>query len=143
MRRIIFAGFALAFAICGAFGAASLSDSAILASEPTFENRVRESLVSTCISVSSEAITGLTGTMPIAVHLKRANYCVSVLAAPDSFKTLFSFSVATDASVLADATVNGTVVLTSGNVAAQAALATDAHIGSAISGQLPAYIGVP
>ncbi len=126
MRKIAFAAFALALSINPALAAASHNDSAVLST-----------------NISAEAITGLAGTTPIAVHLKRANYCATVLAAPDSFKVLFALTAATDANVLADATQAGTVVLTSGNVAAQAALVTDAHIDAAVAGELPAYLAVP
>jgi len=63
--------------------------------------------------------------------------------APDTFKILFAMNVANDASVIADATVNGTVVLTTGNVATQAALVTDAHMDTAISGEFNAYFRTP
>lgn len=145
MRKISFAAFALALSIGAALAAASRNDSAVLSTDATFENRVRESVVATCFNISSEAITGLSGTMPIALHLKRANYCQTVLASPDSFKQIFADAVATDANVLADATQGGTVVLTSGpgNVATQAALVTDAHIDTAVSSQFNGFLTVP
>jgi len=143
MRKIAFAAFALTLSIGAAFAAASRNDSAVLSTDTTFQNRVRESLVATCFNISSEAVTGLSGTMPIALHLKRANYCQTVLASPDSFKQIFADAVATDANVLADATQAGTVALTSANVAAQAALATDAHIDTAVSSQFNGFLTVP
>ena len=143
MRKIALAAFALVLSIAAALAAASRNDSAVLSTDTTFENRVRESLVATCFNISSEAITGLSGTMPVALHLKRANYCSLVLAAPDSFKQIFSDAVATDANVLSDATAAGTISLTTGNVAAQAALVTDAHIDTAVSSQFNGFLTVP
>jgi len=57
-----------------------------------------------------------------------------------AYVTLFANAVATNATVLSDATQAGTVVLTTGNVAAQAALVTDAHIDAAIAGMFNAFI---
>jgi hypothetical protein len=144
MRKIAFAAFfALALSVGAALAAASHNDSAVLSTDTTYQNRVKVALVAACVNISAEVITGLTGATPIAVHLKRANYCATVLAAPDSFKVLFALTVATDANVLADATQGGTVALTAGNVAAQAALTTDPHLDAAVAGQLPAYLAVP
>ncbi len=143
MRKIAFAAFALALSINPALAAASHNDSAVLSTDTAYQNRVKVSLVTACVNIAAEAITGLTGTVPIAVHLKKANYCALVLASPDTFKVIFALTVATDVNVLADATQAGTVALTSTNVAAQAALTTDAHIDSAVAGQLPAYLAVP
>jgi hypothetical protein len=65
------------------------------------------------------------------------------LQQPDSYKTMFSMSVATDLNCINDATASGTVTLTAGNTAAQAALVTDAHIDTAISGQYNAFLTLP
>jgi hypothetical protein len=63
--------------------------------------------------------------------------------APDAYKVLFANTVATDANVSGDATVAGTVPLTTGNVATQAALVTDAHIDNAISSQFNSFFRTP
>lgn len=139
MRKIILATMALALSVASALAAASHNDSAVLSSDPTFQNRVREALAAACITVANEAISAST----LSLHKKRADLCVLILNAPDSYKILFAFSVATDASVLADATANGTVALTSGNVATQEALVTDAHIDAAIGNQANAYLVLP
>lgn len=112
---------------------ASRNDSATLAGDVTFQNRVKESLIAACIAIANEGIA-------IAFHRERARYATSILNAPNGFATLFANSVATDASVLTDATQAGTVVLTGANVAAQAALATDAHIDAAISAQFNSFV---
>ena len=112
--------------------AASLSDQAVLSTDPTFISRVRQSMIATCIAISSEAVS--TG-----YHYARARFVVEVMNNPDSFKGLFAGSVATDASVIDDATQGGTVILTAANIAAQAARVTDAHITNAISGQFNSF----
>src|SRR6266849_4450394 len=116
--------------------AASRADSAVLASDPTFQNRVRESLVAACQAIAGEGFT-------VAFHRERSRFAAQVVEAPDSFKTTFAILCATDTNVLADATQAGTVVLTSGNVAAQAALVTDAHLDAAISAEFNTFIVEP
>lgn len=122
--------------------AASHSDSFQLSQDPTFQGRVGASLYSACVSIANEGWT-------IAFHRERYNFVVQILTAtlnaqglnPWSF--IFTNTVATDANVLSDATQAGTVVLTTSNRAAQAALVTDAHIDSAISSQFNGYIREP
>lgn len=115
---------------------ASRADSAVLASDPTFQNRVRESLVSACQNIATEGWT-------VAFHRERAKFAAQVVASPDSFKTTFAVLCATDTNVLADATQGGTVALTSANVATQAALVTDAHLDAAISSEFNTFIVEP
>jgi hypothetical protein len=115
---------------------ASRSDSYQLSTDPTFQNRVRSSLVAACISIVNEG-------WAVAFHRERDTFAVQVMNAPDTYKLLFANAVATDASCLADATAAGTVVLTSGNVATQAALVTDAHIDAAVSGQFNSFFRTP
>lgn len=116
--------------------AASRSDMNILSGDAGFIGRVRASMIATSIAITTEAWT-------VAFHRERQTYAVAILNQPDIFKALFANSVATDASVISDATQAGTVVLTSGNVAAQAALVTDAHIDAAISGQFNSFFRTP
>lgn len=143
MRKIIGAAFAIALSSVSAFAAASHNDSAVLSSDATFQNRVRQSLVSACVTVSTEAVTGLTGSMPLDLHKRRVNFCALVLAAPDSFKTLFADTVAVNATVLNEATQNGTVAITSANVATQAALVLDNDMDAALSLDLNAFLILP
>jgi hypothetical protein len=115
---------------------ASYNDQQQLSGDATFQNRVRQSLMKTCISIASEG-------WAVAFHRERATYAASVVASADTFKLIFSQSVATDATVISDATQAGTVALTGGNVAAQAALVTDAHIDAAISSQFNTFFRCP
>jgi hypothetical protein len=119
--------------------AVTYNDKFQLAQEPTFQNRVQTSLVAACISISNEGWS-------IAFHRERADFCRQVLLSPTSptnYVQLFSNAVATDASVIGDATQAGTVALTAGNRAAQSALVTDAHIDTAIASMFNSFIREP
>ena len=65
------------------------------------------------------------------------------MVSPETYKVLFADMIATDANVLADATQAGTVALTSGNVATQAALVTDAHMDAAVSSEFNTFLVLP
>lgn len=114
------------------------SDSFILGGTSTmFQQRVEMSLLSACININSEGIA-------VNNHSARLALVHSILASPaqlQNYAQMFALTVATDASVLADATQNSTVVLSSVNVSTQQALVTDAHIDTAVSGQFNAYCG--
>lgn len=114
--------------------AASLSDQFFLGNDPQFQNRVKQAFIAACIAIQSEAPS-------TAFHYARSRYVGDVLqpSAIDTWKVLWSFSVATDTNCLSDATQAGTVVLTSGNAAAQAALVTDGHITAASSSQFNTF----
>ena len=116
--------------------AASYADKAQLSGDPTFIGRVKMSLISACNSIKNEGTA-------VAFHRERESFLVAVMNQPDTFKPIVAASVATDATVISDATAAGTVVLTSGNVAAQAALVTDAHIDTAVSAQFNSYFRTP
>lgn len=116
--------------------AASYSDQQFLAGDATFQNRVRQSLITACQSIKSEAVT-------VAFHRERETFLVAVTNQPDLYKLIFAQAAATNASVIADATQAGTVVLTGANVAAQAALVTDAHIDTAISSDFNSFFRTP
>lgn len=119
--------------------AASYSDSWQLAQDPTFQGRVQQSLVTQCTNISSEGWT-------VAFHRERMRFVVGILSTPTNLTnalTLFTNVVAANATVLADATQAGTVVLTTGNRAAQAVLVTDTHIDNAISSQINTFILEP
>jgi hypothetical protein len=117
--------------------AASYSDKQILSSDITFQNRVRQAMIAACVNIKSESPT----TVPF--HRERETFLVACMNAPDSYKVLFAMNVANDANVIADATQNGTVVLTGTNVAAQAALVTDTHIDTAVSSEFNSYFRTP
>jgi hypothetical protein len=115
--------------------AISYNDKSLLALEPTFQNRVKMSLIAACISIKNEG--------NVWAHRERETFCVAVMNNPEAFKVLVAAGVATDATVISDATVAGGTILTSGNIAAQQALVTDAHIDTAIASQFNAFFRTP
>lgn len=119
--------------------AVSHSDQYLLGTDPTFQTRVQASLASACIAISNEG-------WGVVFHRERSNFVNDILQnpfTPKNYIALFSGTVATDASVISDATAAGTVAITTANLAARAALVTDAHIDSAISSQFNSFIRVP
>ena len=113
------------------------SDQQILATDSTFQNRVRQSLIAACLAIKAESPT------TVSFHRERETFLVAVMNQPDVFKIMVTNSVATNASVIGDATVAGATPLTSGNVAAQAALVTDPHIDTAISSNFNSFFRTP
>jgi hypothetical protein len=116
--------------------AASYSDQQFLAADTAFQNRVRQSLITACTSIKNEAVT-------TAFHREREAFLVGVINNPDNYKVIISQSIATNASVIGDATASGTVVLTGGNAATQAALVTDGHIDTAIASNFNSFFRTP
>jgi hypothetical protein len=122
--------------------AASFSDSYLLAQDPTFQGRVGAGLFTYCQIVGTEGWT-------VAFHRERAQFAVNIFNALlnaqgiNPYQVQFAHSVAADTSVLADATVAGTVLITAANAAAQAILVTDTHISNAIAAQFNSYIRIP
>ena len=119
--------------------AVTKSDMDMVSQEPTFQNRVQASLIVACIAISNEG-------WAIPFHRERADFCARVLGNPNgtpNFVALFSNAVATDTSVINDATQTGTVVLSAGNRAAQAALVTDSHLDTAVSAMFNSFIREP
>lgn len=112
--------------------AASYSDMALLANDATFSGRVGSGLWQQCVNIANEAWS--------SSHAGRKQYVTQILNNPAFYKPFFVNVVSVDSTVIADATVGGTVVITSGNVATQGALVTDAHIGTAISAAFNAFI---
>lgn len=112
------------------------NDKYILSTDVAFRNRVQASLMAACVSIANEG-------WAVAFHRERAQFVTQILSLPSTWVPLFTNTVSTDASVIGDATQAGTVVLTAGNVATQAALVTDAHIDAAISAEFNAFIRVP
>jgi len=87
------------------------NDKQFLAADPTFQNRVRQSLMAACVAIKGESPT----TVPF--HVQRASYATTVLNAPESYKTIFSEAVANDVNCIGDGTVNGTVPINSATIA--------------------------
>lgn len=115
---------------------ASYSDSFQLSINGSFQNRVQESLVHACINVGTEAWT-------VPFHRERATFAAQVLNAPAGFVPFFANAIATDATVLADATSGGTIALTSTNSSTAQAAITDAHIDNAITAMWNSFIREP
>lgn len=116
--------------------AASLNDSAILGANTAFIGRGQASLLAACVAIANEGIAVLN-------HPARLNFIHQTVANPTTLANAaqeFALAVATDASVLADATQSGTVALTTANILAQQALVTDAHINSAVSGMFNTFV---
>jgi hypothetical protein len=117
---------------------ASRSDMYLLSQDPTFQNRVQASMLAAAIAIANEGYA-------VIFHAARASFAVGVLISPRgvsgglNYTILFTNTVATDANVIADATVGGTVALTTNNAVTQAALVTDAHIDAAVSAQWNAF----
>lgn len=119
--------------------AATRSDMYQLSQDTTFQHRVQAALIAACISISNEG-------WAVPFHRERAQFCTQVLASPGgtpNYVQLFSNTVSTDAACIGAATTAGTVPLTTGNVAAQAANVTDAQIDAAIAAEFNAFIRVP
>ena len=122
--------------------AASFSDSYQLAQDPTFQGRVGAALLTYCQVVGTEG-------WAVAFHRERAQFAVNIFNATlnaqsvNPYQIQFAHSVAADANVLADATVGGTIAITSVLAATQAALVTDVHISNAIAAQFNSYIRIP
>jgi hypothetical protein len=114
--------------------AASRSDSFVLGTNSTFIGRVKAAMVSAAVNIASEGLN-------VVNHGPRIQLVHGILSSPtnqDNYASMFTLSVATDPTVLADATQAGTVVL-GANVGTQQALVTDAHIDTAVAGQFNAY----
>jgi hypothetical protein len=112
------------------------NDQQLLAADGTFQNRVRQALLMACNSIKNEAVT-------TAFHREREAFLVGVSNGGDNYKAIVSQSVVTNASIIGDATVGGTVPLTVGNVATQAALVTDVHIDTAIASNFNSFFRTP
>lgn len=118
----------------------ALADQALLAADPTFQGRVKEALAQTCVNIASEAISSST----LQIHVSRARLAAQILNAltngSPNWPQAFTITVATDTATINTVTNNGTVTLTSGNAATQAALATDTEILNAVSAQFNAFL---
>src|SRR6266567_258280 len=110
-----------------AVGDAKLNDETVLAGDSGFQGRCRAAMIEQAIAVGFESSTN-------ADHVVRLEFAIEALVNPETAKLKVANATATDASVIADATVLGTVPLTGANVAAQALLVTDAHIRSSVTG---------
>jgi hypothetical protein len=110
----------------------SLADQAVLGGDTTFISRVRSASIAGAIVISNEALS-------VANHFRRANFAAQVINAPDTFKAAFTSAIATDTTVINAATSNGTIILDGSNVAARAAVVTDAQINTAMAAVYQAF----
>lgn len=125
--------------------AQTLSDKGLLGTDPMFQMRVKVAVIQYALVVTNEAVG-------VAQHSTRAQVATVLLTDPNfSWVPRLAALVATDSTVVNGATTNGTVALTptvttcdtavppvcttvAGNLAARAALATDASITAAVTG---------
>ena len=120
----------------------AFSDASVLAGDSTFQGRVGAALFTYCQVVATEGWS-------IAYHRERANFVNQIFTTPLNAQGInpwvfqFTNTVATDATVLSDATIGGTVPLTIANRAAQALLVTDTHISNAVAAQFNSYVREP
>lgn len=114
----------------------ALLDSANLAADPTFQNRVLTALLTACVDISNEGWT-------VAFHRERSTFAVGVQNNPTIYKSLFAGTVATDPTCLSQATSGGTVSITTTNASGQQALVSDTNISNAISAQFNTYFRTP
>lgn len=119
----------------------STQSSANLAADPTFQNRIKAELAVQLNNIQTEAIT----TAGLMLHVRRASLASQIMqnlngATGTNWPQIFAIAVATDTSVLSDATQGSTVDVTGANAASQAALVTDVHIGNAIAAQFNTFL---
>ncbi len=110
----------------------ALADQAVLAEDTTFISRVRSAMVAGCVVISNEAES-------TANHWRRTQFAATIINNPETYKLTFAIAIATDSNVINDATQANTVTVTTGNVAAQAALVTDAHINTGAANVYKAF----
>jgi hypothetical protein len=145
MNRFILAIVLIAFAIPAA-AAQSLNDEGVLSNDGLFVQRVRQSILTQSINISSDGLA--TG-----INLKRHAQVQQVMDSPDGWKSLFAAAIATQATVINPATNTGAVALTpmnplaavscTGAIAATTLTVTNAPVGSAIGiGQSLAGVGI-
>ena len=115
---------------------ATFKDMAVLATDPTFLSRVQSAMLTYCGVVASEGWT-------VAFHRERQTFGAAVVNSPSVYAPLFCNIVASNLICANEATVNGTVALTSGNVATQAALVLDTDISNAIASQFNSFFRTP
>lgn len=115
----------------------NFNDSQILSGDLTFQNRCRQALISTCLTIKSE------DPMTVPFHRERETFVAAVMNQPDAYKELIAMAVSGGIQVVQSATQNGTVPLTQANVAAQQALVPDGQINTAITNGFNSYFRTP
>jgi hypothetical protein len=121
--------------LCSAASAQTLSDKGLLPTDATFQRRVQASMLTAAINISSDGLT--TG-----INIKRHAQVASIMTSPTLWMVLFAQAVAAeDATIISQATQSGSVALTTGNLAAQAAMVTDTAINNAVSAVFNSFFG--
>jgi hypothetical protein len=121
MRKLL--TIALVLALAGG-AEATLQSQYTLSQDATFQQRVRQSLVSAAVAISNEAGS-------VAFHGQRVNLAARVLADPGFWSLRFSEGVASDS----------TVATAAGSPTPNQASVTDAQINNAVTSQWNAYAG--
>lgn len=132
MKKIIFS-ICLFLAANPAFSQ-SLSDKGLLWTDTAFQRRVSSAITTASINISSDGLT--TG-----INIKRHAQAAQIMTNPQNWATLFAEAIAVDPTVSSQATQGGTVPITAGNLAAQAALVTDTAINTAAAAQYNSFFG--
>lgn len=112
-------------------------DKQLLAADLTFQNRVRQSLLAACV------LAKLEDPRTVPFHRERETFIAAIVSQPDVYKVLFAIAAVSFTSVINDATVSGGTPLTTGNVAAQAALVQDSNIDLAVTGSFNMFFRTP
>jgi hypothetical protein len=115
--------------------AQSLNDESVLANDPVFLARVRQSIITQAVNISSDGLT------TPAINAERHRQVVSILTSPDSWKVLFAQTIVTQSTVINPATVNGTVAITLANAPAQGALVSDTVINTTVAAVFNSFFG--
>lgn len=126
--------------------AQTLSDEALLATDPTFQSRVHAAMLQYAVTISSEGAG-------VSMHPQRDAIAVQVLTdTTGQWVQRFASAVAAQPSIAASADANGGTALTpnvcsgtpqtcTGNLSTQAALVPDSAIISAITNGWNVFIG--
>jgi hypothetical protein len=113
----------------------ALADSALLGTNATFLSRIQAALLNAAVAIFNEGLN-------VVNHQPRVVLVHAILSSPtnlSNYASMFASAVATDSTVVNLATVNGTVTLTSGNIATQQALVTDTAINNGVSAMYNAF----
>jgi hypothetical protein len=147
LARVLVLGLALSSVVAEradavATASPNQADQTFLAADPTFQSRVRQSFLNYCVgSVLTENAT------TTVLHFKRVNFCslvMSTIGGPDNYKLMFAQAAAANATVISDATVAGTVPITSSAIAiTQAAVIPDGDVNNAVSAAFNIFLSQP
>lgn len=119
------------------------SSSANLAADTSFQARLKVRLYVAIQNVYSNNGSNIAPDS-VLLYTRRKNFGIQILQAmaggTPNWPIIFAEGVASDATVISDATGNSTTDVTSGNSGTQQLLVTDAHIDNAIAAQFNSYL---